>query len=333
MQYSTRQIPRRDRGGFGPATLWLALFVGALAGESPVIGQGAPGKGSDSVPAESSHTEIEEVRLVLLPTVVTDSRGRPVRGLSVDEFTLVEEGVPQQIRVFATEDDAPVSLAFLLDVSASMGLRGQLEEAKRAIAGFVEVLSPEDRFGLIGFADDQVTWITPFTDDRARFLRRLEVQDPGGRTALFDALAESPGMLGEESRGRRAIVLFTDGFDNASTVPVLDAVWTARRVRVPVYSLSFVPMRRSIAPRRVRDSLATLERVSEETGGRLYAIHDERDLDRAIAEIQAELRFQYVIGYYPGRPSRGGEGFRRVELAARRERLTVRTRTGYYPAP
>jgi Ca-activated chloride channel family protein len=251
----------------------------------------------------------------------------------VEDFTLVEEGVPQQIRVFATEDDAPISLAFLLDVSASMGLRAQLDEAKRAIAGFVEVLSPEDRFGLIGFADNQVTWITPFTEDRARFLRRLEVQSPGGRTALFNALARSPGMLGEEGRWRRAIVLFTDGFDNASTVPVLEAVWTARRVRVPVYTLSFVPMRRSIAPRRVRDSLATLERVSEETGGRLYAIHDERDLDRAMAGIQAELRFQYVIGYYPGRPERGGDGFRRIDLATSRKRLKVRTRTGYYPAP
>lgn len=286
-------------------------------------------------PAEPDHppslAERERVRLVLLPTVVTDRRGRPVRDLTVDEFTLFEDGAPQEIRVFASEQDSPISLAFLLDVSESMGLRDRLGEAKRGIRAFVEALDAADRYGLIGFADDEVSWITPFTDDRRNFLRRLDVQDPGGKTALFDALGRTPAMVGEGGAERRAIVLFTDGLDNASKIPMLQAMWMARRVRVPIYALSFVPMSPALLSERVRDSLAVLERFSQETGGGLYVLYEPKDLDRAIASIQRELRQQYVIGYYPP-PAADDDGtFRRIRLEAGNPAWTVRTRTGYYP--
>jgi len=309
--------------------VFLTVF---LLGGSPGSAVDPPSepRPTDS-PGPPHLSEIEEVHLVLLPAVVTDRKNRPVEGLEVADFTLAEDGIPQEIRVFATEENAPISLAFLLDVSASMGFHDQMGQAKRAIRAFVAALGDRDRFGLIGFADDQVTWITPFTSDRRNFLRRLEVQEPGGRTALWDALGRSPALVGDGGQGRRAIVLITDGFDNASDQPMLNAVWTARRTRLPIYTLSFVPMSPASWSERVRDSLALLGRFSEETGGRLFPIYRDPDLDRAVAEIQRELRFQYVLGYYPARREAESGRFRRIRLTTSRERHTVRARTGYYP--
>ena len=301
----------------GVALVALALAaVSAAAGEQPAV---------------PPLTEVEQVRLVLLPTIVTDRRGRPVPGLSASEFTLLDEGRPQEIRLFASAQDAEISVAFLLDVSASMGLRGQLEDSKRAIAAFVEALGPKDRFGLIGFADEQVTWITPWTDDRQMFLRRLEVQEPGGKTALYDAMSRTPALVGAGGGERRAIVLFTDGLDNASSIPMLEAIWTARRVRVPIYAVSFVPMSPKLYSERVRDSLRVLGRFSKETGGGLHAVYRDPDLERAISTIDHELHQQYVLGYYPRRDPDQEDTFRRVELLASDPSWTVRTRTGYYP--
>lgn len=304
--------------------LWTLV---ATARGAPDASAGPPRGASSPSPR---HTEVEEVRLVLLPTTVTDRGGRPVRELTADEFILLDQGQPQEIRIFATEADAPVSIAFLLDISASMGLRDRLGEAKRSIGAFVEALGPADSVGLIGFADERVDWITPFTTDRRRFLRRLEVQEPGGRTALLDALGRAPAMVGEAEGGRRAIVLITDGLDNASTVSMLQAVWMARRVRVPIYALSFIPMNPELVSERIRDSLDVLLRFSDETGGRLFAVYRPEDLGQAVSEIQEELRFQYVIGYYPSQANAGG-AFRRIELRTSRPHAAVRTRTGYYP--
>lgn len=309
----------------------LTLFASTIvpAGGSGGHGQpGGPGTGSVATP----HSEVEKVRLVLLPTSVTTRRGKPVRGLQAADFRLFEDGVAQEIGVFAADEETPLEVAFLLDVSGSMALRGQLSEAKRAIRGFVESLEPRDRFGLICFADHQVTWVTDLTSDKPRFLERLDVQYALGRTALYDALAASPHLVDDQTRGRRAIVLITDGLDNFSELPMLRAVWLARQVNVPIYAISFLPVRPGLVSKRGRRSLHTLERFSSETGGTHFAVHDSREVERAISRIQSELRSQYVIGYYPSVRERDG-AFRIIELGTVREGLRVRTRKGYYADP
>jgi VWFA-related protein len=277
-------------------------------------------------------TAVEKVRLVLLPTSVTTRRGKPVRGLEPEDFRLFEDGLPRQIDLFATEEHAPIALAFLLDVSSSMGLRDRLGEAKHAIRYFVEALDEDDRVGLIGFADDRVDWITGFDQDRATFLERLDVQRPAGQTALYDALAASPHLVDAEIRGRKAIVLITDGVDNASTLSRLRATWMARRVPVPIYTLSFIPIREKLLPYRAREALRVLDRFSVETGGTLFPVHGTHELDRAVRRIQSELRFQYVIGFYPDGDVWDGS-FRVLRLATKRDSLRVRTRRGYYANP
>jgi len=100
------------------------------------------------------------VRLVLLPASVEDRRGRIVTGLKAGDFSLTDENVPQQIKYFSVESDEPVAIAFVLDVSGSMRQSGKIESAKEAIRFFVDQLRPQDRFALICFADDQVSWVT-----------------------------------------------------------------------------------------------------------------------------------------------------------------------------
>ena len=283
---------------------------------------------------ELHRTEHEQVRMVLLPTVVTTKKGRPVTGLRAEQFQLQEDFVPHEVSFFATEKEQPVSIAFLLDLSGSMRQVGKLDEAKESIRVFVDALNPGDRFGLIGFADDQVSWITDFTGDRSNFVQRLEVQEAYGQTALLDALAATPRLVdAEESQGRRAIVLITDGDDNASTMNSFKAMQLARSVQVPIYTIAFANLADRLRPKgSVTQGTALLQRFSKETGGRLFSVADPDELKDAVIEIQRELRFQYVIGYYSQRATWDG-GFRRIRLNVDRKGLVVRTRSGYYAEP
>jgi len=308
---------RQKAAAFG--LLWVAgLACSGLAVGDPVPDQGL--------------IEHEQVRLILLSTAVTTSKGRPVRGLEAEDFLLFEDDSARSIEFFATEEELPISLAFVLDVSGSMEFRGRLDDSKEIIRNFVGNLRPEDRMGLICFADEQVAWVTEFTNDSERFLRRLEVQEGLGPTALYDALAASPHLVDAKTRERKAIVLLTDGLDNASRLTQLEAVWLARRVQVPIYTINFLRMKEAQLPREARQNLRLLERFSSETGGASFAVHSPKELANAVERIQAELTFQYVIGYYPPKGDPDG-AFRAVRLDTLRKGLHVRTRRGYYVEP
>jgi VWFA-related protein len=213
------------------------------------------------------HTESHEVRMVLLPTSVTDRKGRNIRDLSKEDFRLFEDQQPQDIRYFASEAREPVSVAFVLDVSGSMRQMDKMDHAKEAIRFFIDQLRPDDRFALICFADDQVAWITEFTSNRWRFLRRLGVQDGYGQTGLNDAIAAAPGLVDASTKGRKAIVLITDGVDNHSRLSIEEAVETARRVSVPMYTIGFMSVSEKMLPKgTVKTNLEVLRYVSDQTG-------------------------------------------------------------------
>ncbi|TDI49233.1 MAG: VWA domain-containing protein [Acidobacteria bacterium] len=278
------------------------------------------------------HTETQKVRLVMLPTTVFDRRGRFVRGLDADDFSLFENTEPQSIRYFSSDTSEPVSIAFMLDLSGSMRQMDKLMHAKEAIRFFVDALEAEDQFALIGFADQQVAWITDFTHDRERFLLRLSVQEAYGQTALHDAVAAAPGLVDERLAGRKAIVLITDGVDNFSRLDPQVALELARRVDVPIYAIGFMSVDPAHLPKSVvKTNFETLNTIATETGGRVFAVHDPAELKEAINTIDDELRFQYLIGYYPSAMGSEGE-FRRVQLEVGK-RLAVRTRSGYYTKP
>jgi len=275
----------------------------------------------------------EEVRMILLPAAVTNRKGRAVLGLTKKDFTVKEDTIPQTIKYFTSETSEPIHIAFLLDVSGSMRQVGKLEAAKQAIRYFVESLRPTDRFALICFADEQVAWITDFTSDRKRFLARLDVQRGFGKSAIFDAVAAAPKLVDEKIKGKKAIVMITDGVDNASRLSNWRATKLARQVNVPIYALGFTALRKSLRlPGSTAVNLRVVATLARETGGVMYSVHDPDELKEAAAEIEGELRHQYLIGYYPNRRNWDGN-FRRITLETNRSRLVVRTRKGYYAIP
>jgi len=277
--------------------------------------------------------EEQTVRMVLLPVSVTTRNGRPIRGLQSTDFAVFEDRVRQDIEFFSADAEQPVSIAFLLDVSGSMRISGKLQAAKEAIRYFVEGLRPGDRFALICFADEQVDWVTEFTSDRDLFLARLEVQEGFGKTALNDAVAAAPRLVDAREGGRKAIVLITDGVDNASQLPEEAAIDFARTVSVPIYTIGFTALPEAL---RRRDdptlNLRVLDSFARETGGALYAVHDPDEVKDAAVSISEELRFQYLIGYYPRERDWDGT-FRKIELRTASSRREVRTRAGYWATP
>jgi len=275
------------------------------------------------------YSETAQVRLVLVPANVTDRKGRVIRGLGEDDFRVYDDGALQEIRYFAAEAREPVSIAFLLDVSGSMRQLDKLEHAKEGIRHIVVNLRPGDQFALICFADRQVAWITEFTEDRERFLRRLDVQEGYGQTALNDAVAATPGLVDDRIRGRKAIVLITDGVDNFSRILPDAAVEVARRVDVPIYTIGFL----SVAPELLTGkepvfSLESMELFADETGGRLFLVHDPDELKEAVLLLDNELRYQYVLGYSLP-PSRADGRFHEIRVEVDSRRATVRARNGY----
>ena len=277
--------------------------------------------------------EQDNVRMILLPAAVTNKRGRTVRGLTKERFQILEDTIPQKIEFFSSETTEPIHIAFLLDVSGSMRQIGKLQAAKEAIRYFVEALRPEDRFALVCFADDQVAWVTEFTSDRKTFLARLDVQRGYGKSAIFDAVAATPKLVDEKIKGKKAIVMISDGVDNASELSNWEALRLARQVNVPIYALGFTGLRKELRLEGTTAiNLRLMATFARETGGMLFGVHDPAELKEAVAEIEGELRLQYMIGYYPNRRQWDGH-FRRVDLTTKDPDHSVRTRKGYYAEP
>ncbi|HXV77125.1 MAG TPA: VWA domain-containing protein [Candidatus Polarisedimenticolaceae bacterium] len=320
----------------GAAVLVLTAALAALAaadGPQPAEVGSPSDDGRIERLRRLHYTESHQVSMVLLPTSVTDRRGRNVIDLTKEDFRLLEDKVPQNIRYFSSEAREPISVAFVLDVSGSMRQLGKMDHAKEAIRFFVDQLRYDDRFALICFADEQVDWVTEFTADRQRFMRRLSVQEGYGKTALNDAIAAAPSLVDDGIKGRKAIVLITDGVDNSSRIGIEQAVDIARRVSVPVYSIGFLSVAENMLPKDVAAmNLEVLRFVSAETGGKLFAVHDPDELKEAVTAVDRELRHQYLLGYYPPRDKRPG-GYREIQVSTERKRLTVRTRKGYYATP
>jgi VWFA-related protein len=326
----------------------LAGWLVALGAAAQDVGVGS-GASTLTVPAGGSGRVLDDatverllrvqdeeqvtVRSILLPAAVEDAKGRIVRGLTADDFRVLENKVPQIIDFFSIEGDEPISVAFLLDLSGSMRNSGKLLAAKEAIRYFLDNLRPSDRFALVGFADEQVSWITEFTSDRDRFLERLDVQEGFGQTALHDAVAATPALVDRAVVGRKAIVLITDGVDNASRLSEFEAIGVAREVEVPIYAVGFSALSSAIRDERApSNDERVLRRFAKETGGAAFVVNDPDELKEAVVRINGELRYQYLIGYRPSHDDWDGS-FRQIRVQTRAGRYTVRTRTGYYANP
>jgi VWFA-related protein len=267
------------------------------------------------------YVEEIDVDLVELYTTVTDSSGRPVKGLGEEDFRVIENGRVQEIAKFQLVENLPLTLGIAIDTSGSMF--ESLGEAQRAATGFLEnIITPRDRCFALSF-DDRPRLLMPRTSDVGAVAARLEDLTSGGATSLHDAIVTSLYYY-RGIRGRRALVLLSDGEDTSSTLEFSEALEYARRSGVAIYTIG---LRIGFAQIGVRRKL---ENLAQETGGRTFHIGEASELAGVYEEIERELRSQYLVAYNSTLPD-GERGFREVEVEVRGGKLKARTIRGYYP--
>lgn len=271
------------------------------------------------------------VEMVSLNLVVTDVSGRQSPNLGAEDIALFEDGVPQQISLFAQEE-WPIRLSILLDSSGSMGTA--LPVAKRAATRLVRTLRPGDEAQVAQFSR-RLDVLQESTDDQDALERAIDRIVPQDDTALYDALYITLKDLTRERSGddlaRRAIIVLSDGEDTASMVSDEQLLDLARRAGVVVYTVGLLT---PPVPGRLAEPLPTyvLTALARETGGRAYFPKTLAELDVAYDRIARELRTLYGVGYVSLNPRPDG-GWRRISIRTRLDNLLVRHRSGYYASP
>jgi Ca-activated chloride channel family protein len=268
-----------------------------------------------------------DVKLVNVFVTVTDEHGAPVAGLKRENFALLEDGKPQTISVFDKESALPLSI--VLDIDTSLSTRKDLPLELSSARRFARaILRPVDAISLYSFSEI-VSEVVPFTSDLKAIDRGVDRVRMGSATALYDALYLGSQAL-EPRKGRKVLVVITDGGDTVSRVDYKEAVRSAQEAEAIVYSIIDVPIEAS-AGRDIGGEHALIQ-ISEDTGGKYFYATSVAELDDAFRKISDELRTQYLLAYYPSQRL-SDSNFRRIEVkvdGASTTQFTVRHRTGYY---
>ncbi|HEY6930446.1 MAG TPA: VWA domain-containing protein [Thermoanaerobaculia bacterium] len=310
--------------------LLLALSIAA-------VGQGQVGPQLQPSPVIPTYTESAGTEYVLLPAQVLDRKGRFVDGLEKKDFSVRVEGIPVEIDTFERDEDAPVSFAFLIDTSGSMHLAEKLEHAKGAVRTLIEQRRAGDDFALFAFAEGEVRTLSNFSTDPRPLLRELNRLEAGGQTALFDAVAATTSKMLEGKNGKRAILLFTDGVDNASVLSPVQMAEILQQVSIPVYAIGMknTAFDRLTEEERRDLALDNLKLLANSSGGMMLLAGGEEDLRPTAAKISADVRKQYLLGFSPS--GRGDSKYRIIVVSVVRPgNWVIRARRGYKgsaPAP
>jgi Ca-activated chloride channel family protein len=258
------------------------------------------------------------VNLVEVYVTVSDRDGRPVTGLTKQDFIVYENEQPQQLNVF-TAGQAGLSVAVALDHSFSMAGE-RLSTMKRAAESFLDALEPNDQAMLIGIGST-VDVLAPLSTDRAAQHRAIQTLDTFGSTSLRDAIITALDHI-QPASGRRALVLLSDGVDRYSKATEAEVLERARHGDVLTYP---------IALNKTRPTLFVDLAVA--TGGHSAQVTDSKDPKRltdTLTSIAEELRQQYLIGYAPQRPMPSHPEWRGLRVSVARRDVIVRARPGYW---
>jgi Ca-activated chloride channel homolog len=266
------------------------------------------------------------VDLVNVLFTVTDKKGKIVPTLKQEAFKVFEDGKPQTITNFSAESDLPLTIALLVDTSGS--IREQLRfEQQAAIEFFSSILTRgKDRALAIAF-DTGVELVQDYTDDSDKLARSIQKMRAGGGTALFDAidLVATQKLAGQ--KGRRIMVVISDGDDTSSHLSMAEALTAAQQNDVVIYSIS-TNAKGLGGDKSVRGD-KILKTFTDETGGRMFSPLKIQDLNSNFKDILSELRLQYALAYRPANAVRNG-AFRRIRIEPMDKRYVVRARNGYY---
>jgi len=320
-------------------TLWLGCSI-KLTAQTP----------NDDVDVVRVNTDVTN-----LPFTVLDKQRRFITTLNVDDIRVLEDGVPQQLFTFQRETDRPLAIAFLIDVSISQ--QYTLSDEKAAARGFIEsaIHSNKDQVAVVPFTG-QAFLEQALTRDVLsvyRVLQQIDVAIPAyqgaghplsgiptgpglpatpeeGTTAIWDAIAlTSRQVLAKtQDQRRRAIILLTDGLDTASRLKRSEAVNEVLAAEAVVYAIGIGDSKgEGVNKGAVRE-------IAERTGGRAFFPKKTDDLQSAFAEIERELRTQYLIAYSSSNKKRDG-AYRKITVeianpALKTEKLEIRHRPGYF---
>ena len=307
---------------FGLALLMPATWTqsGAIAAAPAQAGQ-SQNSPTKPGPVYTLRTAANEIHLIF---TVTDKHGKYVKDLKQNDFKILDDKKPpEEILRFSSETDLPLQVGLLIDSSESVTARFKFEQ-DAAMEFLKQTIRPKyDQAFVIGF--DLTPKVTQeFTNDSEKLAAGIRAVRPGNLTAMYDALyyACREKLLKHPQPGpvRRAVILLSDGNDNASSMTREKAIEMAQQAEVSVYTISTNPKGRGNK---------NLERIAEETGGRSYAPSQITGVANAFNAIQEELRSQYAVSYKAADFKANGH-YRTIEVRAQNQKgLHIRSRKGY----
>jgi Ca-activated chloride channel homolog len=267
------------------------------------------------------HTSVEEV---VLHATVVDDKQRMVTSLNKPDFTVLEDGRPQNIISFRHED-IPVALGIVIDNSGSM--REKRDKVNKAAINLVKASNPHDEVFIVNF-NDEYYLDQDFTADIGKMKEALEKVDTRGGTALYDAVVASAGHLKKNAKlEKRVLLVVTDGEDNESQETLEQAIRRLQEENGPtVYAIGL------LGEEKARRARKALQFISEKTGGIAFFPKSLDEVDSITRNVAHDIRNQYTLGYKPTNPKSTG-GYRTIRVEAKAKgygKLTVRTKSGYY---
>jgi Ca-activated chloride channel family protein len=280
------------------------------------------GAANPQAPQEPSVVFRAEGRMVQVYATVLDHKGHYMDGLPRESFQIRDNGRPEPIVAFENSA-AELSCAILLDTTGSM--RDSLPTVKNALSRLIDEYREQDSVAVYGFSVS-LELLQDFTRDKAAAKRAVMRTRAAGETALFDALTQVTMEIGNRA-GKKAIIVFTDGDDNASVLNSQRVVERAKKSGIPVYTVAQGEARRS-------DQLMTrLKDIARMTGGKTYGAKDVHDAAQILQDVSAELQHTYLLSYRP--PETKDDNWRRIQISLSGNKeykdCTVRSKEGYYP--
>jgi VWFA-related protein len=260
------------------------------------------------------------VEVVQVTVTVTDDGGHFIAGIPRSAFKVFEDGKPQTITYFASED-VPLELIVAVDISGSMG--PSMPKLKRAVKEFLGAVPANDQVTLLAFNDNVIALTRKATDPSER-MRAVDRLAPWGATALYDVILRGIDMLGRQT-GRKALVVFTDGEDQGSHVAIEDV---ERRLQASDVTLYMIAQGRGISQEYLK---RTMQRLTVPTGGRTFTTESVDTLQSAFEELLDELSNQYLLGYPPTN-TRRDDTWREIKVQVDGH-SGIRARQGYRATP
>jgi Ca-activated chloride channel family protein len=290
----------------------------------------SPGGSPEQKPGGQYRLPMPDTELVSLTVTVTDGLDRLVAGLDRRNFEVYEDKVKQDISHFNI-DDAPINLGIVYDVSGSM--KGKLDRSRDALKAFIQTSHSDDDFFLVGF-NQRANLLAEFTDGES-LINKLNLINPSGQTALYDATYIGVEKVKQGRHNRHALLLISDGQDNSSRYTYAELRKRLREAGVQIYCIGIVEMGGASGGTLDMQGQAMLEEIAQTTGGKAFFPRSAAELEEITTRIALELRHQYSIGYSPTNVKRDGQWHKiRVRVNAPKgfSNLKVKHKEGYYAA-